>query len=141
MDGSRSRLWISQHRLSRRSSRRLREHIHKHIVEQTVALFVPQTNEKIAVVCQAHVQERIHGHNVDPSFPGSAVVGSGKKGKPGRDSEEGLLEATMARAREEEDEFLQSVPQDETMKKRQVEAYFRKKPEMLEFLMRKMVLL
>ena len=42
----------------------------------------------------------------------------------------------MARAREE-DEFLQSVPQDETMKERQAEVYVRRNTEMLEFLMRR----
>ena len=44
-------------------------------------------------------------------------------GKPGRDFEE-LLEAAVARAREEEDEFLRAVPQDETMKERQAEQFF-----------------
>ena len=47
------------------------------------------------------------------------------QGQPGRDSEEELLEAAMARARVEEDEFLQAVPQDETMKERQAEQFFR----------------
>ena len=38
------------------------------------------------------------------------------KGKLGGDFEQDLLEAAMARTREEEDEFLQAVSQDETMK-------------------------
>ena len=46
-----------------------------------------------------------------------------QKGKPGRDSEE-LLEAALARAREEEDEFFQAVPQDEGTRERQAEVYF-----------------
>ena len=52
-------------------------------------------------------------------------------GKPGRGSEEELLEATMARAREEEDEFLQAVPQDVTMNERQAEVCFRMHLEQL----------
>ena len=58
-------------------------------------------------------------------------------GKLGLDSEEELLGAAMARAREEEDEFLQAVPQGETIKERQSELNIRRNPEMLEFLMRK----
>ena len=58
-------------------------------------------------------------------------------GKLGLDSEEELLGAAMARAREEEDEFLQAVPQGETIKERQSEVNIRRNPEMLEFLMRK----
>ena len=57
-----------------------------HIVEQTVALFEPQIKV---------------GHRM---------------GNAGRDSEEESLETALARAREEEDKFLQAVPQDETMK-------------------------
>ena len=41
------------------------------------------------------------------------------------------------RAREEEDEFLQTVPQDDTMKERQAEVYFLRNPDMLDFSMRK----
>ena len=47
-------------------------------------------------------------------------------------SEEELLEAAMARAREEED----AVPKDETMKVRQVEVYFLRHPGQLEDLTR-----
>ena len=60
------------------------------------------------------------------SFPRSAVVGSGKKGELAPDSEEELLDAVMAREREEEDEFLQTVQQDETLKEQQAEVYFSK---------------
>ena len=35
------------------------------------------------------------------------------------------LETAMTRARAEEDEFFQAVPQDETMKERQTAVYFR----------------
>ena len=43
----------------------------------------------------------------------------------------------MARAREEKKEFLQAVPQDETMKERQTKVYFQRNLEMIEFFMRK----
>ena len=54
------------------------------------------------------------------SFPMSAVVGSGKRVNADKE----LLEAAMARAREEGDEFLQAVSLDETMKERQAELFF-----------------
>ena len=54
-----------------------------------------------------------------------------QKGKLGRDSEEELLEAAMALALEEEGEFLQAVPEGETMKVRQAEVYFRRHPKQL----------
>ena len=57
--------------------------MHEHIVEQTLAFLVPQIEEKIAEVFQVLIQEHIHEHIVDPSFPRSAVVKSGKKGKLG----------------------------------------------------------
>ena len=87
----------------------LQEHTNEHIVEQTVALFVPHIKEKLAVVCQALFQERIHEHIVEPSFPQSAVVGSGNRGKLGFDSEEELLEAATGQTRDEEDEYFQAV--------------------------------
>ena len=68
---------------------------------------------------QALTQERIHEHIVD--------CRKRQKGKPGPDSEEELLKAAMARAREE-DEFLQAVPEDETVKVRRSEVYFRRHP-------------
>ena len=40
---------------------------------------VPQIKENIPEVFQAQIQDRIHEHIVDPSFPRSAVVGSGKR--------------------------------------------------------------
>ena len=80
--------------------------------EQTVALLVPQIKINIAVVCQA------------------------PKGKPHRDSEEEVLEASTARAREEEDEFFQAVPQHEATKVRQADVYRWRHPEQLEELMR-----
>ena len=43
----------------------------------------------------------------------------------------------MARAREEEGEFLWALPQDETMKERRAEVYFRRNPEMFKFFMLK----
>ena len=43
----------------------------------------------------------------------------------------------MAWAREEVDEFLEAVLQDETMKARQAEVYFPRNPEMLEIFVRK----
>ena len=55
------------------------EHIHEHIVESTVTFHVLQVKKKIAVMCQSLLQERIHEHIVDSSFPGSVVVGSGKR--------------------------------------------------------------
>ena len=60
-----------------------------------------------------------------------------QQGKPGRDSEGQWLEAAMGREREKEDEFLQAVSQDETIKEWQAEVYFRRPPELLEFVMRK----
>ena len=45
-----------------------------------------------------------------------------------------MLEAAMTRALEEEDEFLQSVPKDETMKERQAEVYFQRNLDKLEVL-------
>ena len=134
---------------------KIAERIHEH-VEQTVASLVPQIKVNIAElvhprsqernheafltpqikaklveVFQAVIQERIH----EPGLPRSAVVGSGKEGIPGRDCEEELVEAAMARTREE-DEFLEAVPQDETLKVRQAEVHFRKHREKLEELMR-----
>ena len=46
-------------------------------IVQKVALVVSQIKEKTAVVCQALLQERIHEHMVDPSFPRSVFVGCG----------------------------------------------------------------
>ena len=54
-----------------------------------------------------------------------------QKGKFGLNCEDELLEAAMARARDEEDEFLQAVQQDETMKVRQTEELFRMHQERL----------
>ena len=126
---------------------KIAERIHEH-VEQTVvniaelvhprsqernheAFLMPQIKAKLVEVFQAVIQERIH----EPGLPRSAVVGSGKEGIPGRDCEDELVEAAMARTREE-DEFLEAVPQDETLKARQAEVYFRKHREKLEELMR-----
>ena len=92
------------------------------------------------VVCWAQLQERVHCHIMDTSFPRRAVSGSGNRVRLSVALGRGLLEAAMALAREE-DEFFQAVPQDETMKAWQVEVYFRRNPEMLEFLMRKESLL
>ena len=98
--------------------------------------FVPQVEAKIAEVFQVQIQQRIDEHIVDPCFPRSAVVGSNKKGNPCRHPEEELLEAAMARAREEEDEFLQTVSQDDTMKERQAEVLFQRNPVMFALPMR-----
>ena len=62
---------------------------------------------------------KVFAHLGDGGEPGSSIAAR--------------LEAAIARAREEEDEFLQAVPQDETMKERQAEVYFRRNPGMLEF--------
>ena len=59
-----------------------------------------------------------------------------KKGNPCRHPEEELLEAAMARAREEKDEFLQTVAQDDTMKERQAEVLFQRNPETFALPMR-----
>ena len=48
------------------------------IVEQTVAFLMSEIKAKIVELCQVPPQERTHEHLVDPSFPRSAVVGSGK---------------------------------------------------------------
>ena len=74
--------------------------------------------------CQGLIHERNHDHIVDQSFPRSVGVGKWQKGKPGRDCEEELLASAMALAREEEDEFLQAVPQDEIMKEWQAKVFF-----------------
>ena len=58
----------------------------------------------------------------------------GQKGKLARDPKEELIEAAMARAREEEEKFPQAVPPDDTIKERQAEVPFRRNPERLEFL-------
>ena len=98
---------------------------------------VPQVEAKIAEVFQVLSQEPIHSRIVDPCFPRSAVVVKAtKKGNPCRHPEEELLEAAMARAREEEHEFLQTVPQDDTMKERQAEVLFQRNPEMFALPMR-----
>ena len=107
------------------------DHIHEHTVEQTVALFEPQIKEQIVDVFEALLQECIHEHIAEPNFPRSAVVGSGKRVNLAVTRDEELL------AREEEDEYLQVVPQDETMEERQADVYVQRNPEMLEFLMRK----
>ena len=54
-----------------------------------------------------------------------------QEGKPGRDSEEELLEAVTARVREQ-DEVLRAVPKDETKKVRQAIVFFRRHLEQLE---------
>ena len=74
---------------------------------------------------------------MEPSLPRSAVVGSGTRVNLAVTPEEELHEAATARAREEEDEFFEVVPQDETMKERHGEVHSPRHPEMLEFLMRK----
>ena len=79
-------------------------------------------------VFQPRRLERIHEHKCRRR--------KRQKGKPGRDSEEELLEAAMARAPEEEDEFFQAVPQDETMKVRQAAVHLWRHPGKLEELMR-----
>ena len=56
-----------------------------------------------------------------PEIPKKCRRRKRQKGKPGRDSEEELLEVAMARAREDEHEFLQAVPQDEATKVQQAE--------------------
>ena len=78
-----------------------------------MAFFVPRRSRRNSRRCLAH--PRAHsGTELSKKRRGRKR----HKGKPGRDSEEELHEAAPAQAREEEDEFFQVVPQDETMKER-----------------------
>ena len=67
------------------------ESVNMYSIERSLAFLVPRMKEKLADVLQALIQERIHEHVVEPSW-------KRQKGKRGRDSEEELLEAAMARA-------------------------------------------
>ena len=67
---------------------------------------MPQVKENIAEVLQAD-----SGQHPLPK----KCRRKRQQGKPGRDSEEELLEAAMTPARETEDGFFQAVPQDVTM--------------------------
>ena len=98
-----------------------------------MAFLVPLIKERLGEVFQALIQERIHEHILEPSFSRTAVIGSGNRVNlavtPRRSC---MKEAAMTRAREEQDEFFQTGPQDETMKVRQAEMYLRRHPEQLE---------
>ena len=98
---------------------------------------MPPIKEKIAELfsgCHSGVLTRAHRGT---ELPKRCRRRKRQKGKPGPDFEEELLEAAMAWASEEEDEFLQAVPQGETMTERQAEVYFWRNAEMIEVLMRK----
>ena len=158
----RKRWWKSRYRQSKRSSRKPlpQEHLHKHIVEQTVAFCVTEQNENrggvSASAARAHPrgipgateQRENHGNasgsvsrahpraHRGPELPKKCRHRKRQIGKPSRDNENELLEAATARARDEEDEFLQAVPQDETMKVRRTEVHVRKHPGKLGQLVR-----
>ena len=76
---------------------------------------MPQFEENIAEVLQADPGEHPRG---GPELLQKWRRLKQQQGKLGRDSEEEFLEAAMSRAPEVEDEFIQEVPQDETMKER-----------------------
>ena len=79
----------------------IQERIHEHKptirADSGLSFFVPPINRKPR--CSSCFRATASQRALNPSFPRSAVVGS-----------EELLEGTMARAREEGDEFLQAVP-------------------------------
>ena len=140
------------------------------MAEQTVDVTVPAIKEELVHAMQHLPQDCIQGRLAEQildfvrstaikleeaSVPGAHPRAHRKtelpkkrgrrkrqqKSKRACGPEEGLLEAAIARARREKDEFLQAAPQDETIKERQAEVYFRRNPEMLEFFMRKECLL
>ena len=81
----------------------LQESIPDHSVEQTVAFLGPQKKKKLAEVFQVLCQERIHEHIVEEGFPRAEVpkkcrLRKRRQGETGLDSEEELLEASVARA-------------------------------------------
>ena len=112
------------------------EHIHEHTMEETVALLAPQIKGKSRLRVRLCFRSASTSTSWHRPFQESRKR---KKGKFGRAAE--LLEAAMARAREEEDEFFQTVFQNETTKERHAKVYFRRNPVMLEFFMPKEVLL
>ena len=85
--------------------------------------FSHRWKEQITVACQALLQERMHEHIVEPSFSRSATVGSCKRANLNVTLTKSL-DTAMARAREEEGDFLQAV-----LRERQAEVYFRRNLE------------